>query len=87
MYTYKYGGKKGAEVQLDIADDLLVVRTRKNKSLPDAIASVKGKNVLTRLLPVCLYCSPGFIRQPAAALERSERYLAPGRGSNRSDRW
>jgi len=65
MYTYKYGGKKGAEVQLDIADDLLVVRTRKNKSLPDAIASVKGKNVLTRLLPVARFPEAGVsVLQP-----------------------
>jgi subtilisin family serine protease len=59
MYTFKYGGKKGTQVQLDIADDLVVVRTRENKALPEAIKSKTAKKVLTQLSPVVRFPEAG----------------------------
>ncbi len=59
MFTCMYGGKKGEPIQLEVADDLLVVRTRKNKSLQEAIRSAKGKNVLGRLFTVARFPEAG----------------------------
>jgi subtilisin family serine protease len=59
MYSYKYGGKEGTAFKLDIADDLLVVRTKKNKSLSDAISSKSAKKVLGQLSPVVEFPEAG----------------------------
>ena len=59
MYSYKYGGKEGATFELDIADDLLVVRTKENKSLAEAITSKSAKQVLGQLSPVLRFPEAG----------------------------
>lgn len=59
MYTFRYGGKNGSPVQLDIADDLVVVRTRENKALADAIKSKTAQNVLAQLSPVARFPEAG----------------------------
>ncbi len=59
MYTYQYGGKEGAEFRLDIADDLVVVRTKANRALSEAIESKTAKNVLAQMSPVVQFPEAG----------------------------
>jgi hypothetical protein len=59
MYSYKFGGKDGSTFDLDIADDLVVVRTKKNKILSDAIKSKSAKNTLAQLLPIAQFPEAG----------------------------
>ena len=59
MYSYKFGGKDGSTFDLDIADDLVVVRTKKNKTLSDAIKSRSAKNTLAQLLPIAQFPEAG----------------------------
>ena len=59
MYSYKFGGKDGSKFDLDIADDLVVVRTKKNKALSDAIKSRSAKNTLAQLEPVAEFPEAG----------------------------
>lgn len=46
MYTYTYGGKKGQKVNLKIAEDRVVVRTKNARTLQNAVHSPKGKKML-----------------------------------------
>lgn len=55
MYIYQYGGKRGTQFNVAVADDMLVVRTRHNKTLSDALQSPFSKQVLTQLTPVINY--------------------------------
>jgi len=55
MYTYKYGGKQGTTHYVDIAEDLVVVRTKGDKKLDDAIKSKSGKTILSQLSPVAAF--------------------------------
>ena len=59
MYSYKFGGKDGSTFDLDIADDLVVVRTKKNKTLSDAIKSKSAKNTLAQLAPIAQFPEAG----------------------------
>ena len=52
MYNYRHGGKEGSPQYLEIAEDLVVVRTKDNKSLNEAIKSKNGKTILSQLSPV-----------------------------------
>ena len=52
MYACRYGGKRGTQIQLNIADDLVVVRTKKAKPLAAAITSKKALKLLAQLTPV-----------------------------------
>ncbi len=55
MYTYKYGGKQGTTHHVDVADDLVVVRTKGDKALSDAIESKEGKAALTQMVPIAAF--------------------------------
>ena len=55
MYTYKHGGRHGVAQHLEIADDLVVVRTKDKKELDQAIKSKQGKSVLSRLTPIARF--------------------------------
>jgi subtilisin family serine protease len=55
MYSFKYGGKDGAEHEVDIADDLVVVRTRDGMSLEEAITSPEAINTLSQFTPVTAF--------------------------------
>ncbi len=59
MYTYKYGGNEGTSFHLDIAEDLVVVRTKKNKDISKAITSKSAKNILSQLLPITEFPEAG----------------------------
>lgn len=59
MYSYKYGGKNGTTIRLELADDLVVVRTKKNKTLAQAVQSKQGKNVLAQLTAVLQFPDAG----------------------------
>jgi subtilisin family serine protease len=59
MYSYKFGGKDGSISVLDVADDLVVVRTKKNKALSDAIQSKAAKNTLAQLAPIAQFPEAG----------------------------
>lgn len=52
MYTFKYGGKNGKTVKVEIADNLVVVRTEQGISLEDALESNESKKVFKQLVPV-----------------------------------
>ena len=59
MYSYKYGGKEGTTFNLDIAEDLVVVRTKKNKDISEAITSKSAQNVLSQLSPIVKFPEAG----------------------------
>ncbi|MCP4263690.1 MAG: S8 family serine peptidase [Planctomycetes bacterium] len=59
MYTYMYGGKQGTKHHVEVADDLIVVRTKDCKGLDEAVKSKRGKNILSRLLPIARFHEAG----------------------------
>lgn len=59
MYNYRYGGKEGPAQYLEIAEDLLVVRTKENQKINDAIESQKGKTILSQLSPIAEFPEAG----------------------------
>ena len=59
MYTYKHGGKNGSTHHLDVADDLIVVRTKDNKELEAAIKSKPGKTILSQLTTIAKFPEAG----------------------------
>lgn len=59
MYTFFYGGKQGTPHYADIADDLLVVRSKANKGLNEAIKSPQGKKLATMLNPIVSFEDAG----------------------------
>ena len=52
MYSYTYGGKGGTRQHLEVANDLVVVRTQGNQKLNQVLASKDSKALLTQLSPV-----------------------------------
>jgi subtilisin family serine protease len=59
MYTYKLGGKNGSTHRLEVADDLVVVRTEKNIELKLAIKSKPAKTTLAKLTPIVRFPEAG----------------------------
>jgi len=59
IYNYKHGGKEGALHTLEVADDLVVVRTKDNKKLHEAVESNEGKTLLSKLLPIADFPEAG----------------------------
>lgn len=59
MYTYKHGGRHGVAQHLEIADDLVVVRTKDHKELDTVIKSKEGKSILSRLSPIARFPEAG----------------------------
>lgn len=55
MYSYQYGGKQGTTYHAELADELLVVRTRGNKSVQEAVTSSTCKQLLSQLQPIVQY--------------------------------
>ena len=60
MYTYMYGGKQGTKHHVDVADDLVVVRTKDCKELRDVVKSKRGKTILSGLLPIARFHEAGI---------------------------
>lgn len=58
MFTYKLGGKNGSTHTLEVADDLVVVRTKDNKELQDAVKSKSARPTNTK--------PPGAVARPGA---------------------
>lgn len=59
MYSYKYGGKEGPAQYLEVAEDLVVVRTKENQKINEAIGSQKGKTILSQLSPIAEFPEAG----------------------------
>jgi len=55
MYAYKLGGKQGTTHYVDIGEDLVIVRTKDDKKLEDAITSKEGKTILSKLSPIATF--------------------------------
>ena len=71
MYSYKHGGKEGLPQYLKVAEDLVVVRTKDNKKLSEAIKSKEGKAILSQLSPVVDFPEAGVtVLQSKAAQHR-----------------
>ncbi|MFA0812351.1 S8 family peptidase [Microbulbifer epialgicus] len=54
-YTYQYGGPSGKEHKLDVADDLVVIRTQKHKSLKDSVHGAQSQKIMKKFTPVISY--------------------------------
>ncbi|MCP3899562.1 MAG: hypothetical protein GY707_07610, partial [Desulfobacteraceae bacterium] len=54
-YYYQYHGKQGQAYAAEVADDLIVVRTRQHKSLTEAVRKKDGKQVLSKLIPIARF--------------------------------
>ncbi|MCG8308094.1 MAG: S8 family serine peptidase [Cytophagales bacterium] len=52
MYTYNYGGKNGTTHFAEVAEDLVVVRTKENMPLASAITAPKAKSLLSQMTPI-----------------------------------
>lgn len=86
MFRFRYGGKKGETQSLEVADDMVVVRTRDVASLPEAVESKEGRGVLAQLSPVASYPEAGVhvlrtqARRDPSALRDRARSVLKGEG-------
>lgn len=60
MYKVKYGGKKGAMMELEESPDLVAVRTKGNKEIEDVKLSRAGREVLADATPVVKFPEAGI---------------------------
>ena len=75
MYSYRHGGKEGSPQYLEVADDLVVVRTKDNKKLSEAIKSKKGKTILSQLSPIVPFPEAGVTVLQSKASQRRLAHL------------
>ena len=81
MYSVRYGGKQGPEYNLDLVEDLMVVRTRSYRPLSEADWSAPARRLIDQLVPVLAFADAGVevrrhaARPPGAALDEMRAAL------------
>ena len=75
MYVYRYGGRKGRALQLELDDQLIVVRTRSRAPLRRPRFSARAQRVLNELEPVARFHDAGvdILRAPSARRRAAAR--------------